>query len=79
MMLVDGPPGMIAPGIRYPAVPRMLPRMAGECHVFFDDAQRPEEQEVLRRWISESGLTTADGGSEAPEGQKLVHLKYVRP
>jgi len=58
LLLVDGPPAYAAGhGLaRYPALPVLWDWLAPEATVVLDDAERPGEQEVLRRWERETGL-----------------------
>jgi predicted O-methyltransferase YrrM len=58
LLLVDGPPAYTAGhGLaRYPALPVLLDRLVPGATVVLDDAERPGEQEVLRRWERETGL-----------------------
>jgi predicted O-methyltransferase YrrM len=57
LLLVDGPPAYAAGhGLaRYPALPVLCDLLAPGATVVLDDAERPGEQEVLRRWEHESG------------------------
>lgn len=58
LLLVDGPPAY-APGqgmARYPALPALVDRLAPGATVVLDDAERPGEQEILRRWEHDTGL-----------------------
>jgi predicted O-methyltransferase YrrM len=58
-LLVDGPPGN-EPGIelsRYPALPALAPRLAAGAAVALDDAARPGEREILRRWQAEHPIS----------------------
>ena len=57
LLLVDGPPAYTAGhGLaRYPALPVLCDLLAPGATVVLDDAERPGEQEVLRRWEHESG------------------------
>jgi len=58
LLLVDGPPAY-ATGhglARYPALPVLRDWLAPGATVVLDDAERPGEQEVVRRWERESGL-----------------------
>jgi predicted O-methyltransferase YrrM len=58
LLVVDGPPGgdpKVA-GSRYPALPALLPKLAGDALVVLDDADRPGEREVLRRWEADTGF-----------------------
>lgn len=59
LMVVDGPPASIDPLARYPAGPRLLPRLAKGALVLVDDADRSGEKEMLRRWHLEfAGLAS---------------------
>lgn len=55
LLFVDGPPGGTGPRARYPAVPRLVDRLADGAVVVLDDTDRREEQEVVRAWVEESG------------------------
>jgi hypothetical protein len=58
LLVVDGPPAYAAGhGLaRYPALPVLCDLLAPRATVILDDAERPGEQEVLRRWEHETGL-----------------------
>ena len=58
LLVVDGPPADTAEKVlaRYPALPVLLERLAPDATVVLDDVERPGEQEVLRRWESETAL-----------------------
>lgn len=51
MLVIDGPPGFIQHHSRYPALPLLHDRLAVTCTLFLDDAARPDEQEIVQRWI----------------------------
>lgn len=53
VLIVDGPPATTSPLARYPAIPRLINRMAPAAVVIIDDADRPEEQVILKKWHSE--------------------------
>ena len=53
MLVIDGPPQATGKLARYPAGPLLFPRLAPGAAVFLDDAARPDEQAILRRWRSE--------------------------
>jgi predicted O-methyltransferase YrrM len=57
LLLVDGPPGDLAPDgqMRYPALPLLAPRLADGALVLLDDIDRPGELHVLERWRRELG------------------------
>jgi predicted O-methyltransferase YrrM len=53
LLLVDGPPGATGHLARYPALPLLAPRLAPGATIVVDDADRPDEREMARRWQSE--------------------------
>jgi predicted O-methyltransferase YrrM len=54
LLFIDGPPADAPkPLARYPAGPVLFPRLSPDGAVFLDDAGRPGEVEVLRRWSGE--------------------------
>ena len=52
MLIIDGPPGGTAPFARFPALPRLMPRMADHHIVILDDADREDEVKIIRRWMA---------------------------
>lgn len=50
-LVIDGPPDESAPLARYPALPLLEPWLADGAVVIVDDADRPEEQEEISRWV----------------------------
>jgi hypothetical protein len=50
MLLVDGPPAATGPDARFPALHVLERRLAATATVVVDDANRPDEQEAVRRW-----------------------------
>jgi hypothetical protein len=75
LLAVDGPPGTVGPDARYPALHVLEGKLAAAASVVLDDADRPDEQRVVRRWTE-----TVAGLARTPEilGQQAV-LRYVRP
>jgi protein-L-isoaspartate O-methyltransferase len=53
LMLVDGPPGGVGPLARYPALHLLRHKLSGTATVVLDDANRPDEKDVLARWQAE--------------------------
>lgn len=53
LLIVDGPPGFSAPLARYPALPRLQSHLSDRCTVLVDDADRPDEVEMVKRWKQE--------------------------
>lgn len=58
LLLVDGPPAGSAALVlsRWPALPVLAERLSPGATVVLDDAERPGEQEVLRRWERDSDI-----------------------
>ncbi|MBK9363213.1 MAG: class I SAM-dependent methyltransferase [Rubrivivax sp.] len=50
LLVVDGPPASVAAETRYPALPRLMDRLAASATVFLDDAGRPDELRIVQRW-----------------------------
>jgi predicted O-methyltransferase YrrM len=57
VMLVDGPPRRTCDLARYPALPLLKDRLSPNATILLDDAERPEERDVLARWTREFGFT----------------------
>jgi hypothetical protein len=58
LLLIDGPPEKTGPDARYPAMRVLEDRLADAATVVFDDANRHDEQQALRRWVETiEGLT----------------------
>ncbi len=55
LLVVDGPPASVNPQSRYPAFPRLRSRMAAAVTLLLDDADRPDERAIVKRWLSEDG------------------------
>ncbi|MGD9602558.1 MAG: hypothetical protein AB7O21_13320 [Gammaproteobacteria bacterium] len=53
LILVDGPTGVLQPLSRYPALPNLVNHMANRCALVLDDAARPDEREIARKWTAE--------------------------
>lgn len=53
MLAIDGPPQATRALARYPAGPALFARLSRGAAVFLDDARRPDEQAILRRWAEE--------------------------
>lgn len=51
MLVVDGPPAVIGPLARYPALPLVITKLTDAAVVLVDDASRPDERETVRRWL----------------------------
>lgn len=51
LLVVDGPPGDLATLARYPALPLLHDILSPYARVVVDDYQRPEEREMVARWL----------------------------
>jgi hypothetical protein len=71
LLIVDGPPGSTAPLARAPALFRLYSRMAPKFSVLIDDADRPDEIEMVRRWTVQWPRLQA---TEIPAEKGLVRL-----
>ncbi len=49
-LVVDGPPFVDNPRVRYPAGPMLFKRLADKAVVFVDDLTRPGERQCFDRW-----------------------------
>ncbi len=65
LLVVDGPPATTAPMARFPALPRLIGRMASNAVVIADDTQRPDETRMIDLWQkSFPDLTATDCNCE---------------
>lgn len=53
MLVIDGPPADLNCYARYPAGPLLLPLLNKNAVVFLDDTDRPDEQQIIKIWMSE--------------------------
>lgn len=53
LLVIDGPPAALAEQARYPALPRLIDRLAPSVTVMLDDAGRPDELALVKRWIQQ--------------------------
>ncbi|ROP26705.1 class I SAM-dependent methyltransferase [Pseudokineococcus lusitanus] len=53
LLFVDGPPGGTGPAARRPALPALAGLLAPGAAVVLDDTDRPEEREVVARWLED--------------------------
>jgi len=53
MLFIDGPPKATGPLARYPALPLMIDRLGPTGVILMDDADRPDERLVVKRWKTE--------------------------
>ncbi len=65
VVVCDGPPAETKGG-RYGLLPVLSGRFAIGAQIFMDDAARPDEQAIMRRWVSESGGSFTIAGHHKP-------------
>lgn len=67
ILIVDGPPGNTGHLARLPAFPMLCQALDEDAIVLLDDADRPDEQEIIKRWTK-----------SPPDGERrLVALRSV--
>lgn len=60
LLVVDGPPGVLQPMARYPALPMLEQHLKPSAVILLDDAARPDEKAIVQRWLNESPRATAE-------------------
>ena len=65
MVVCDGPPAD-TPGGRYGLLPTIGPRLIEGAEIFMDDAGRPDELAIMRRWADERRGSYTSYGVEKP-------------
>jgi hypothetical protein len=70
-VVCDGPPGATKGG-RYGLVPVMKERLGRDCVILLDDAARPDESAIARRWQAELGTSFNVLGRSKPYAELVV-------
>jgi predicted O-methyltransferase YrrM len=52
LLVIDGPPAVVNPEARYPALPLLHERLGVGCVVYLDDASRHGERAIVARWYA---------------------------
>jgi predicted O-methyltransferase YrrM len=73
MLVVDGPPSTTQKLARYPALPLLAGRLTSHATVFLDDANRPDEREIVDRWQREYQMVQI---SSQPTEKGIAILRY---
>ena len=60
LLVVDGPPGSLRTYARYPALPLLRDRLSPTAVLVVDDADRPHEAAIVKRWVSDIGEFRAE-------------------
>jgi predicted O-methyltransferase YrrM len=50
ILIIDGPPGYIQEMSRFPALPMLINKLNNNSIVFFDDASREDEKNIIEKW-----------------------------
>jgi hypothetical protein len=74
LLVVDGPPSTAARLARYPALPALRSRLAAGARVVLDDADRDDEREIVRRWLSREQGARVEAADECEKGCAVVAL-----
>ncbi|TWI02980.1 methyltransferase family protein [Luteimonas cucumeris] len=74
LLVVDGPPAATAGMARYPAFPILRGKLSDSAIVILDDAERPDEREIINRWTTEC----PDLVETAHAAGRLSRLDYRR-
>jgi predicted O-methyltransferase YrrM len=53
MLIIDGPPDRTQRLARYPALPILFSLLSDDAVILLDDANRPDETEIVKRWIKD--------------------------
>ena len=53
ILVVDGPPWMLQPLARYPALPLLYSKLAPNAIVVVDDFIRKDEQIMVKKWLAQ--------------------------
>lgn len=65
ILVVDGPPASTQRLARYPALPILAPLLSDNAIIVIDDAFRPDERQMVARWLEEfDGFTARDVDTE---------------
>lgn len=72
VLLVDGPPGSIAPQSRFPALPLLGHALRDGATVVLDDIGRPDEAQIAERWAR------LDAGVRLEEERRVDRSLFFR-
>jgi len=53
MLIVDGPPGVLSPTSRFPALPILFKKLSPGACIIIDDARREGEKQIIELWKKE--------------------------
>ncbi|MFI6941645.1 class I SAM-dependent methyltransferase [Streptomyces sp. NPDC050418] len=56
LLFIDGPPRPTASLARYPALPRLISRLAKGAYVVLDDTNRKDERDITKMWTAEGAF-----------------------
>lgn len=60
LLVIDGPPKRVQKLARYPALPILFERLAQGAIIIVDDFSRPDEYEMVKRWIADYTLKVVE-------------------
>jgi predicted O-methyltransferase YrrM len=76
LLVIDGPPGSAQKLARYPAIPLLKSRLRTSARVILDDADRPDERQVVSRWVRDHEMAR-DGTPWAEKGAAILKIVSV--
>ena len=71
LVICDGPPGATRGG-RFGLLPVMQAHLPSGCVILADDADRPDEQKILKDWASELSTEFSMSGAEKPFATLII-------
>jgi len=79
LLVIDGPPSTTAALARYPALPALKNRLASGAAVILDDANRAEEQTIVKRWIAETPGMAQAQTQPCEKGIAMLFMPLTHP
>ncbi|QBI53707.1 class I SAM-dependent methyltransferase [Streptomonospora litoralis] len=76
LVFIDGPPEATARQARYPALPVLMPRCASDAVLILDDAARPDERKMSKRWLRDFPELSAHE-EQAEKGVRVFSRKAL--
>ena len=79
LLVIDGPPAATGPDARYPALQVLEAKLAPTATVVLDDANRPDEQDAVRRWTENvTGSDQRAAADRAARGDGVLPYRISR-
>ncbi|MFZ4816318.1 MAG: O-methyltransferase [Phototrophicaceae bacterium] len=77
LIIIDGPPQYANPQplVRYPALPLLWDSIQTGGYILLDDANRPDEQQIVARWLAEFALDLVAHHEALEKGATLLRKR----